>query len=269
MNKTNALVFLDVYEQVMRGNVLAPRGEKIIEKEDVQFMLDMNASPCTAFAARKFNLEYAKHEFIWYLRGNRFDTYIEKYASAWPKLKQDDGGYYSNYGQYLFGDGQIDWVIDQLIKDMDTRRASCVLLRREHLFDGNKDVVCTYGLNFRVRQGRLNMSVSMRSNDVIWGTTNDVFAFSMLYNIVYAYLRWSKYATLQRGTYTHKVDSLHAYERHWKMLEDIVAEGLPGYTEILIPEIESLSEATVMLGYHKSGYNSPNPYFKCLNWLLS
>lgn len=248
---SNAKVFLSVYDFVYyNGKILAPRGEKIKEIENAQFELDMSDSPCTSFRSRKFSLDYAKAEFVWYLRGDRFDTYIEQYASSWPKLKQSDGSYFSNYGYYLFGQGQVEWAIDQLVKDIDTRRASCVLLDRTHLFDSNNDVVCTYGMNFRIRENKLNMSVSMRSNDLIWGTTNDVFAFSMIYNIVYAYLRFTKYPALQRGVYTHKVDSLHIYEKHWDMVKNILRDGLAGYGFVDVPHISSLTEAHRLLNYH-------------------
>lgn len=247
---SNARVFLDVYDRVMGGNVLSPRGSKIVEVENVQFDLEMDDSPCTSFKARKFNLDYAKAEFVWYLRGNPFDTYIEQYASTWPKLKQPDGSYYSNYGQYLFGQYQLAWALNQLVQDKDTRRASCVLLSKDHLFNDNVDIVCTYGLNLRIRQNKLNMSVSMRSNDLVWGTTNDVFAFSMLYNIAYAYLKFT-YPALKKGIYTHKVDSLHIYEKHWDMVKHIIQDGMAGYRYIDIPEISSFKEVNRLLNYHQ------------------
>jgi thymidylate synthase len=248
---SNSSTFLSVYDRVLHtGKVLAPRGDKIRECENVQFDLDMTDNICTSFKARKFNLDYAKQEFIWYLGGDRYDTSIEKHATMWPKLKQDNGAYFSNYGHYLFAEGQVRWALNQIIADIDTRRASCVLLCLEHLFDDNRDMVCTYGLNFRIRENKLNMSVSMRSNDLVFGTTNDVFCFSMIYEIAYGYLKWIKYPDLERGTYCHKVDSLHIYERHWSMVKQILIDGLSGYYYIDVPKINSFSEANRLLNYH-------------------
>jgi thymidylate synthase len=267
---SNARTFLQVYDRVLNtGKVLAPRGDKIREVRNVQFDLDMNDSICTSFKARKFNLEYAKQEFIWYLGGDRYDTSIEQHATMWPKLKQDDGGYFSNYGHYLFQEGQVKWALNQIVNDIDTRRASCVLLALEHLFDENKDMVCTYGLNFAIRENKLDMSVSMRSNDLIFGTTNDVFSFSMLYEIAYAYLKFIKYPDIERGTYCHKVDSLHIYERHWSMVKTILTDGLSGYYYIDVPKITSFSESNRLLNYHTRLY-TPLQYRDAFSlWLFS
>jgi hypothetical protein len=122
----NALTFLNMYDEVMLGNLAQPRGQPIREAEDYMFMLDMNDSPLTSFKARKLNLNYAKAETLWYLRGDRYDTFIESKASMWQKIKQPGGFYYSNYGHYLFEEGQIYWVLDELTRDKDSRRASSV-----------------------------------------------------------------------------------------------------------------------------------------------
>lgn len=230
---SNKNVFLRMYRDVMMGNIVAPRGIKVREQEDYMMSLDMSDSPLTSFKARKLNLKYAKAEVLWYLRGNRYDTFIEQYATMWQKIRQPEGFYYSNYGHYLFEEGQIYWVIDELMRDKDSRRASCVLLQRGHMFPTNKDMVCTYGIGFRIRDGRLNMSVNMRSNDAVFGTTNDVFAFSMIYRLVLAVLQ-QKYE-LRPGVYTHKADSLHIYEHHWAMVEQIMVDSYTGYYDVPIP----------------------------------
>jgi thymidylate synthase len=263
---SNAYVFLKMYDDVMRGQLVQPRGQPVREAEDYMFTLDMNDSPLTSFNARKLNLDYAKAETVWYLRGDRFDTFIESKASMWQKIKQPEGFYYSNYGHYLFEEGQIYWVIDELIRDKDSRRASCVLLQRGHMFQGNTDMVCTYSLNFRIRQDRLNMSVNMRSNDAIFGTTNDVFSFAMIYKMVLAYLR-EVYPSLQAGTYTHKVDSLHIYERHWAMVEDILLDGMAGYYRVDIPPCMP-DEAYWLLNTRRGINESPQGSYRFARWLL-
>lgn len=233
----NAYAFLKMYKDVYDGRLVIPRGSPIREAENYQMSIDMNGSPCTSFVERKFNLRYAKDEFLWYLRGDRYDTSIEKKASIWPKIKQPEGFFYSNYGHYIFGQSQrqFDWVIEELRRDKDSRRASIVLINRDHFFRENQDVVCTYGINFRIREERLNMSVSMRSNDAIFGFTNDVFSFSLLYRLVFACLKASGYVDLMPGQYVHKVDSLHIYERHWDMTRKILSGGMDQFDPIEVP----------------------------------
>jgi thymidylate synthase len=228
--------FLRVYEDLLEhGRPCSPRGQSILELEDYQFTL-APYERLTSFRARGLNLAYCIEEFLWYLRGDRYDTSIEKHATMWAKIKDPrDLGFNSNYGQYIFGQRQFAWVVEELMRDADSRRACMVLLNRGHLREDNPDVVCTYGLNFRIRNGTLKMSVSMRSNDAIFGMTNDVFCFSLLQEAVLAALRKRAYPDLTMGTYTHKVDSFHVYERHFEMLSMLVQDGVDGYTEIPMP----------------------------------
>lgn len=239
----NAETFLQVYKDVFSGEAVAPRGQVCKEVCDYKFTLDMRHSPLTSFRARGLNLNYAKEEFKWYLRGDKFDDSIEKHATMWQKIKQPDGSYFSNYGQYIFPH-QIRFVINELTMDRNSRRASIVLLNERHLFIENKDVVCTYAINFRIRNNQLDMTVMMRSNDVIFGTTNDVFCFAMLYRMVYALL--ANIIPLSVGKYTHFANSLHVYQRHFDMIGKLIIDGMEGYQSILVPW-PTTDEAEMML----------------------
>lgn len=229
---SNADTFIQMYKDVWVGSEIRPRGLLCREVIDYKMTLEMDGNPVTSFTDRGLNLKYAKEEFKWYLRADRFDDTIEKYASMWAKVRQPDGSYFSNYGQYIFPK-QFKFVVNELLRDPDSRRASIVLLKAEHLFHENKDIVCTYAINFRIRNHALHMTVMMRSNDVIFGTTNDVFCFSMLYRMVYALLLI--HMPLRKGQYTHFVNSLHVYDRHFDMIQAIIKQGLDGYQKIFIP----------------------------------
>lgn len=234
-SNSNRDLFLEVLNGVMHnGSVLAPRGQKIREIENA--MIELNPIyPCMSFTDRKFNLEYAKKEWIWKLTGNRYDESIKDHAKAWADLADVDGGYNSNYGQYFFGkQNGFEWVVHELIRDKDSRRAVIPLLNADHLRTNNPDHVCTESISFRIRDDRLNMSVNMRSNDVIWGLTTDAITFCLLYRMVYVYLR-EFYPELGIGIYNHKADSLHIYERHWPMANAILQAGPDAYTAIEIP----------------------------------
>ncbi len=230
--------FLVAYNQVVKaGNEVSPRGERILELEDYVMTFQPTDSVVSSYQARNLNLNYCKEEFLWYLRGDRFDTSIEQHATLWKKLRQADGGFNSNYGQYMFGEQmQFAYAMEALASDRDSRRAVMVLLNRDHLYHENTDIVCTYGISLRIRQNRLNMSVNMRSNDLIFGTTNDVFCFGMIHRLALAVLR-EVYPDLKLGVYNHKADSLHVYERHWPMLNELVSQGESGYYHIPIPEL--------------------------------
>lgn len=238
----NGSHFLKLYDDLLKdGQTLEIHGSNVIELTDYQLKIPAREY-ITSFNARKLNLRYCKREWLWYLGGDRFDDSIQQYATMWAKLKQPDGGFNSNYGQYIFGENQFDWCLRRLSEDVHTRQASMQLLNKSHMYEGNTDFVCTHGLNFRIRDNRLDMTVMMRSNDAIFGTTNDVFCFGQLLLMMRAALL-NQYPNLEIGAYTHFVNSIHVYERHWEMLEQLVAEGESGFypTGQVVPE--SLDDA--------------------------
>jgi len=238
---SNVVVMLQMYACVAEGREVEARGAKTRNIRDLAIVLNSNHSVLTSFEARKMSLAYAKREWLWYLGADPYDSSIERHATAWAKIKQPDGSYFSNYGQYIFGSptnldmaSQFEFVVDTLHTDRDTRRASMVLLRPEHLFESNPDVVCTYAINFGIEGDRLDMTVMMRSNDVIFGFTNDAFCFWQLHTFVHAMLS-DRYPDLQLGTYTHFTNSMHVYERHYDMIKRIVDGGHKAYTHCAVP----------------------------------
>lgn len=239
---TNLDTFYEAYQAVMSAPPSRPRGQLIHDLRGATLVFDLNLPVLTTFKYRNLNLTYCKREWLWYIGADPYDDSIAEHAKMWAKLKQPDGRYFSNYGYYIFGgpSSQFEYVVSQLVEDPDSRRASLVLLERSHLFKENVDTVCTYAINFAIVHNRLNMTVHMRSNDVVFGLTNDAFCFSQLAEFVYQCLKY-RYTTLQRGQYVHIADSLHVYERHFGMLERILEDASnwqveipePSYAEVL------------------------------------
>lgn len=233
-------VMLKMYDTVRRAPEVIQRDSKCRNIHNMAILLDARTCPITSFRARNLNLDYAKKEWLWYLGADPKDDSIVEHAKMWQKLQQPDGTFYSNYGQYIFGlddeDTQFDYVIHTLLKDPGSRRASMVLLSREHLFQENIDTVCTYSINFTIENGYLHMTVMMRSNDVIFGFTNDAFCFWQLYMMVYTVLQ-SQMNGLKVGFYTHFTNSMHVYERHYDMIRDIAVDGSAGYTRTAVPQM--------------------------------
>lgn len=265
--KHNGSVFLKVIQAIMmNGNESSPRGQKILEIEDAKFSIDPRY-PAMNFEDRKLNIDYFKKEWLWKLSADRYNDKITEHASTWSGIKDVDGGYNSNYGQYFFGPQGFDWVIRELIRDKDSRRAVIVLLDKGHIRTNNPDHVCTYSVSFRIRDNMLNMSVNMRSNDLIWGFTNDALTFCMLYRLVYGYLR-TIYTDLRVGGYTHKADSLHIYERHWDMCNKILDGGLPKFENIYIPFPRSHAEVQYIIA-NGGKIKEPIVGYDLHNWMVS
>lgn len=213
-----ACTFYDIYACLYAtlGITRAPRGMRTIEIENFSYTLP----PYVKFAnfpSRKLNIDYIKAEFRWYLKGDPTDLSIADKASIW-KDSITDGRLNSNYGFYLFKQGQLDYVVNTLTRDPESRRAMAIILGAHHLYPENRDVPCTSTLGFRIRDGALNLTVHMRSQDAIFGLGNDVPFFSLVQELTLNLLP-KKYSM---GNLTVFVDSLHVYERHFDMLKTIV-----------------------------------------------
>jgi len=70
-----------------------------------------------------------------------------------------------------------------------------------------------------IRDDRLIMVTSMRSNDVFIGLPYDVFAFTMIQEIL------ARTLGVEVGPYKHVVGSLHLYDKDKKIAKQYVNEG--------------------------------------------
>lgn len=160
---------------------------------------------------RKWNLDYAKYEWQWYLSANPNAEEISKRAKIWSSMMDDKGNVNSNYGYQWNRNNQLEKVINLLKKDPVTRKASISLYDGKEIDLYSKDTVCTYAINFYINKGKLNMQVMMRSNDLVYGFCNDQYCFSELQKIV------AQELNLEIGIYTHFVCNMHIYSRHFNL----------------------------------------------------
>lgn len=252
-----------------QGRLYSPRGLQTLEIENYTYSLPPYVR-FTNFKTRKLNLNYIKKEFLWYLKGDKFDTSITESAKMWKTLINKDGSINSNYGQYIFGKiNQFDNVVKILTKDKTSRRASIVILNSKHLLSETADYPCTYSLNFRIRNEKLNMTVRMRSQDAIYGMSNDAPAFSFIHELLYVLLRDTIYPNLKYGLYTHSADSFHIYEQHFKMLDELVGAKQfdpSEYSLVVCPQISSKKEVLQLLTLD---FLEVPKEFEFTNWLIN
>lgn len=251
MNVDETIIFQSIYQKLQtNGKIVCPRGQKVIEIEDFSYELPPYVR-FQNFPERKMNLQYIKDEFRWYLRGDAHDISIVQKASIWNNYVKQDGTINSNYGQYVFGkQNQFDRVIKALTDDKDSRRASIAILGSQHILSDDADLPCTCSLNFRIRDNKLNMSVHMRSQDAVFGFTNDAPAFSFIHEMVFNALLL-KYPDLECGRYHHSVDSFHVYERHFEMFEKLCTHGTL-IRHVDCPRMNGPEEVDFLRVLHKS-----------------
>ena len=211
-----------IYEiEASHGNDIAPRGLKVKEALITGFMINPKTS-IVDFEARPFNWKYFAGELLWYLSRKKETEVIDKFSSFWKNIKNPDGTVNSNYGRILFGK-QMNWVINSLKMDKNSRQAIAYVGGPEYQFAGNKDFVCTQYIIFFIRQDQLHMKVQMRSNDIFYGLTYDAPFFSTVHQSVYLNLV-ETYPELQLGQYFHFSDNTHYYERHFELAQQIMEE---------------------------------------------
>lgn len=171
-------------------------------------------------------------EFLWYLSGTDESGMISYYIPEYRTFEVDNR-LEGAYGPRLFGSqGQLEQVIQTLHDRPDSRQAIAQIFRFEDL-KNQKDVPCTVSLQFFSRSSALHLVVNMRSNDAYIGLPHDVFAFTMIQEIV------ARRLGLQLGTYFHFVGSLHLYDAQRDRAEAFLAEGWQSPQQMPeMPEVE-------------------------------
>ena len=158
---------------------------------------------------RNWNPEYAQAEWQWYLTGDpRISTLGEIYGKIppiWKRMADENGQVNSNYGYQWERARQLENVVEMLIKNPSTRRDCISIYDGKEMSDYASDTPCTYAVQFTILDNRLNMCVTMRSNDLWFGFCNDQYCFSKLQQLV------SERLKLKIGTYYHFVHNLHLY----------------------------------------------------------
>jgi len=222
-------VFEDMLEDLWEDpdHVASPRGMEVKEIRDCSMQVDDPMINIYANKHRSSPLKYIAAELCCYFAGTNNPTYIEQYASLWKSLHNPDGTVNSLYGNLLFvekneyGFTQYQWVIESLKKDKDSRQAFMHFNKPHHQFLENKDQVCTLQALFHIRDNELHMTLTMRSNDVIFGFMTDWAFFSILQYHVFLHMK-KYYPELKMGTYTHISHSMHLYERHYDLVKNMV-----------------------------------------------
>ena len=158
---------------------------------------------------RNWSIEYAHSEWRWYLSGNRnvheLGEIYGKIPEIWKRMADAVGNVNSNYGWQWKRNDQIDYVVDLLKNEPDTRQAVITILDMKEHDTFTFATPCTYAIQFTIVHGRLDMCVTMRSNDLWYGFCNDQYQFSKLQEMV------SERLKIDTGTYYHFAHNMHLY----------------------------------------------------------
>lgn len=195
-------------------------------------------------------------ESLWILNGSKDVAWLSQFNSNIANYSDDGETFHAAYGhrlRYHFNVDQIKECIDLLKKEPDTRRAvlqiwSC----NDDLNKDSKDLPCNDTVFLKIRNGKLNITVCCRSNDIIWGAYGaNAVQFSMLQEYIAAMVG------VEMGVYTQISDSYHAYVNNpqWEDLKNLPVMDLYDIwydDSCLIPIVEypSTWDAELDIFYH-------------------
>lgn len=160
------------------------------------------------------NPAYPFAELIWTLNGREDSAFLTYFNSKLPDLAGDGPTFHGAYGKRLrshLGFDQFARAYHALKHTPDSRQ---VVLQ---IWDGKidlpaedgspvaADIPCNLLSLLKIREGRLEWTQVMRSNDIFRGIPYDFVQFTCLQEIIAGWLG------IGLGPYCHVSDSLHAY----------------------------------------------------------
>jgi thymidylate synthase len=209
--QTATAAFENLFFEIQEYGTLTNVGTKALY--NIGFSIENPLERVITTPWRKFSTKYAEKEYEWYLSGDRSVEEIKKYAKIWDKMHNGDNIVNSNYGWQWMRENQLDKCIEQLKKNKDTRQAWFTI------FDGKEkdmyefDTPCTLSVGFDIKPhiNKLDMTVLMRSNDLVFGFCNDQYCWTKLQETI------ANELNIPIGSYYHFAHDLHIYERHYNM----------------------------------------------------
>jgi len=220
------------------GEKASPRGEPTRELFDVVMKLDPHMSIVEGIN-RKLSMKLISMEGLQLISSS---SYPMRIVNSVPNMSSFLTGefFHGAYGVRI--GAQLGYAIKRLQSDRDSRQAVITIwdpVLDAFRFPQSRDVPCTTMLQFFIRNDKLVLHVTMRSNDVWWGTPHDWGQFSQLH------LAMANVLNIEAGDYYHHAVSFHLYERDFDKIETLteptktftIHDGF-GYPGISFEEIQ-------------------------------
>lgn len=186
-------------------------------------------------------------EGVWMLAGRNDVDWVAQFNSNITKYS-DDGltlhGAYGHRWRNHFARDQIVWLIHHLRNNPKSRRA--VVQMFDPYVDQDwsgaepRDIPCNTSIYFELVNGSLFMTVTCRSNDMIWGCYGaNAVHMSMLQEYIANVLGTGV------GNYVQFSNNFHIYKQHFDLL-DHIAESVPYPPNVVdshVPIVRSFNSA--------------------------
>lgn len=164
-------------------------------------------------------------ESLWMLGGRRDVEWPVFFNKGMAEYSDDGEVFNGAYGfrwRQHFGGDQLVPIVRALRANPDCRRQVLAIWDGRHdLGNSTRDTPCNLTVTFQVgADGRLDMVVFNRSNDLVWGAYGaNAVHFSFLQEYVALGLG------REVGTYTQVSANTHVYEPHWELMKKFAARA--------------------------------------------
>lgn len=137
-------------------------------------------------------------------KGNWAYTYHDRMVNYYIDNTEQSPNHYSL--------NQLEFIVEDLLRNPSSRRA--VVDIRDNSVDAySDDPACLQHIQYFIRDDKLHCKVLFRSNDACKASFMNMFALIMLQQ------RIANELDVEMGTYTHRANSFHCYEKDYDMLE--------------------------------------------------
>lgn len=223
------------------GNEITVRDMTTRELLGHSFRVTNPLARFTLLPHRKCNPFAQIAETLWMLAGRNDLDWLETYIPSCKKWSDDGKTWRDAYGPRLRLHGhtyellsgkkypvgavtdQLNNVIQKLQQDIHTRQAVMTIWNPQlDWVENSKTYPCNIALQFMVRENKLHMFVTVRSNDVIYGFShNDFFSWSILHQMM------AHWIGVELGSLHWNAASFHIYERHYDLADKIIYDTHP------------------------------------------
>jgi thymidylate synthase len=182
------------------------------------------------------NPAFALAEVIWILSGRNDSSFINYWNPKLPIFAGRAKRYHGAYGYRLrshFGVDQLEAAYSALLNNPDSRQVVLQIwdagsdMPSSNGAPADADIPCNICSFAKIRDGRLEWTQILRSNDLFLGVPHNFVQFTSLQEILAAWLN------VDVGHYRHVADCLHVYARDIPRLDNYGHVGPEGNTDTL------------------------------------
>ncbi|MBY5367399.1 thymidylate synthase [Rhizobium leguminosarum] len=188
---------------------------------------------------RAINPYLAIMEGAWILSGSQLLKPLSFITSVFNSFSDDGETLHGAYGHRLKQVNGIDLIeeaIKNLQNDPSSRRVVLPIYLPTDLLSRSKDIPCNVSMMLRIVNGRLDLTVINRSNDLIYGVPYNCFSFSVIHYYVADRL------SIDVGIQRHYSNCMHVYEVNREFALKIDAAGR-NRSSVLRPDTRTFMKA--------------------------